>query len=245
MTRVKICGLCTPETVEAAIEAGADYLGFMLFPRSPRALSVEQAAPLLAQAAGRSRTVAVLVDPDPALLDAVAALGPDLIQLHGRETPDAVAAARRRTGRPVIKALPVAERRDLEAAAAYDADHLMFDAKPPPGADRLGGHGAAFDWSLLEGSAGGPPAGANGAPASGARDGPAGRGGRGRTGAFGELWFLAGGLTPDNVGEALRVTGAPAVDVSSGVERSPGVKDPALIAAFIRAVRDPDAQGSA
>jgi phosphoribosylanthranilate isomerase len=255
MTRVKICGLTTAETVDAALDAGADYLGFVLFPKSPRALTAEQAAALIGRARGRARTVALLVDPDDGLLDAVAALGPDLIQLHGRETPERVAEARARTGRPVIKALPVGSAADLEAAQAYSAaDHLMFDAQPPTTADRPGGHGATFDWGLLASAAPHPPGPAGRAPPSpqpgrgedappctpppgrgegGAR--PAQPGGRVRGDA---LWFLAGGLTPANVGEALRITRAPVADVSSGVESSPGVKDPALIAAFIRAVRD-------
>ena len=247
MTRVKICGLTTPETVDAAVEAGADYLGFMLYPRSPRALSAEQAAPLMARAAGRTRRVAVLVDPDDAAVDAAAALQPDLIQLHGRETPARAEMIRRRTNRPVIKVIPIGAAGDLSRAKAYTADHLMFETAPPPGADRPGGHGVAFDWSILPQTL--PPS--RPEPRSGAEPGPPradnpwslprevpGRPAAARDdGVLGGLWFLAGGLTSANVAEAVRVTGAPVVDVSSGVESAPGVKDAALIAAFVRAAK--------
>jgi phosphoribosylanthranilate isomerase len=230
VTRVKICGLTTPETVDAAIEAGADYLGFMLVARSPRALTVEQAAPLLARAVGRAKTVAVVVDPSDAMLAQLVVLAPDVIQLHGGETPERVAAVRRITGRPVIKVLPVAERADLASAGDYEAEHLMFDAKPAPGADRSGGHGVAFDWSLLS-------AGSRG---RGERGGEAGSGAPAPHTPHPTpgLWFLAGGLNAGNVAEAIGVTGAPVVDVSSGVESAPGVKDPALIRAFIQAARN-------
>jgi phosphoribosylanthranilate isomerase len=213
MTLVKICGLTTPEVVDAAVEAGADYLGFAHFPPSPRHLELDRIAALMARA-GPARSVILLVDPSPTLLAAAAALGPDLIQLHGRETPADVEAARA-LGVPVIKAVPVGGAADVAAASAYPADHLMFDAKPPKGADRPGGHGAAFDWTLLSDVEVRTP------------------------------WFLAGGLTPANVAEALRITRAPVADVSSGVERAPGVKDPALIAAFIQAVRAYDAEVAA
>ena len=234
MTLVKICGLTTRETLDAAVAAGADYVGFVHFERSPRHLPLDVIADFLGRTApidtidtsdspndivDPSRTtrstplrVVLLVDSTPALLAEVAALGPDLIQLHGRESPETVAAARAYA--PVIKALPIADAQDFAAAARYSlADHLMFDAKPPSGSARPGGHGAAFDWSLLSAL---PPQ---------------------RT-----PWFLAGGLTPANVAEALRLTRAPVADVSSGVERAPGVKDPALIAAFIQAVRAHDAR---
>jgi phosphoribosylanthranilate isomerase len=208
---VKICGLQTREAVEAALEGGTTHLGFVFFPNSPRAVSVGEAAALAAPARRRALITALLVDPDSDLVAEVAAgLEPDLFQLHGRETPERVAAVRATYGRPVIKALGVRQGADLDAAAAYEdaADHLMLDAKPPEDADRPGGHGGAFDWSLLAG----------------------------RT--FRRPWFLAGGLTGENVAEAIAATGAPGVDVSSGVERAPGVKDPALIAAFIRAARE-------
>lgn len=221
--QVKICGLTTPETVEAALEAGADYLGFVFYPPSPRSLTPEQAGPLLARVAGRAKSVALLVDPDDALVAQVATLGPDLVQLHGGETPERVDAVRAVVGCPVIKAVPVETSEDLARARIYadSADHVMLDAKPPRDASRPGGHGAAFDWTLL--GAGSPDDEAAGRAALGLGEGP---------------WFLAGGLHPDNVAEAIRTTGAPAVDVSSGVEKAPGVKDPALIAAFIQAARN-------
>jgi phosphoribosylanthranilate isomerase len=210
MATAKICGLTTPEAVAAALEGGASHLGFMIFEASPRAIAPEAAARLAEPVRRRSRTVAVTVDPDDALLDRIMAiLAPDLIQLHGRESPARAAQVRARTGAEVIKVLHVSEAGDLDAAAAYEgaAEHLMFEARPPKGADRPGGHGAAFDWTILAGR------------------------------SFARPWFLAGGLDPWNVGEAVRTSGAPLVDVSSGVERGPGVKDPALISAFLEAVR--------
>jgi phosphoribosylanthranilate isomerase len=159
---------------------------------------------------GRTRIVALLVDPDDAELDrVVAALDPDLVQLHGSETPARTAEVARRAGRGVIKVLPVSEAADIDAARAYEtvAEHLMFDAKPPKDADRPGGLGEPFDWSLLAGR------------------------------RFARPWLLAGGLNPWNVAEALKATRAPFADVSSGVERGPGLKDPALITAFLDAVR--------
>lgn len=207
---VKICGLSTPEAVRAALDGGATHIGFVHFARSPRHLGFEAAARLAAPASGRARTVAVLVDPDDATVDAAAAaLRPDLIQLHGRETPSRVREIAGRSGAGVIKALPVSAAGDLDAARAYEGavEHLMFDAKPPPGADLPGGVGARFDWTLTAGR------------------------------RFDRPWFLAGGLNPWNVGEALAASGAPGVDVSSGVERGSGAKDPALIAAFLRAAR--------
>ena len=210
MAQAKICGLKTPEAVTAALEGGAAFVGFMFFPASPRDLDPETAARLAAPIGGRARTVAVTVDPDDALLDRLmATLRPDLIQLHGRETPARAADVARRTGADVIKALAVSDASDLGAASAFEtaATHLMFEAKPPKGAARPGGNGAAFDWSLLSGR------------------------------RFERPWFLAGGLDPWNVAEAVRISGAPLLDVSSGVERGPGVKDPALISAFLQAVR--------
>lgn len=158
---------------------------------------------------GRLKIVAVTVDPDDVLVDAIArSLAPDLIQLHGRETPARVREVAARSGAGVIKAISVSGPEDLAAASAYAeaADHLMFDAKLPAGADRPGGGGASFDWSILSGR------------------------------RFPRPWFLAGGLDPWNVAEALRVSGAPLADVSSGVERGPGLKDPALIRAFLEQV---------
>ena len=210
MTLAKICGLTTPAAVAASLDGGAAYLGFVFFPNSPRNIGVPAAADLAAPARGRAKIVALLVDPSADLLDEVVrGLAPDMIQLHGRETPERVAAVRATHGLPVVKALGVRQGADLDAAPAYApvADHLMLDAKPPPDADRPGGHGGSFDWTLLQGR------------------------------SFARPWFLAGGLTPANVAEAVRVTGAPMVDVSSGVESAPGVKDAALIAAFLGAVR--------
>ncbi|MDB5459088.1 MAG: trpF [Caulobacteraceae bacterium] len=211
-TQAKICGLKTPEAVQAALQGGAAYLGFVFFDKSPRHLEPEAAARLAApvRQASAARIVALTVDPSDAEIDNIlAVLKPDLIQLHGRETPQRAAALRAATGLPVIKAVGVRDSSDIAAARAFDgaADHLMFDAKPPKDADRPGGHGASFDWTLLEGL------------------------------RLERPWFLAGGLDPWNVAEAVRLSRAPLVDVSSGVERGPGVKDPDLIAAFLSAVR--------
>lgn len=207
---VKICGLTTRETLEAALAAGADWVGFVRFPMSPRHLDRDAGRQLSAAARGRAGRVLLVVDPDDAALDAdVAALDPDLVQLHGRETPERVAAIRARTGRPVMKAVGIAGPSDLAAIPAYAAvsDRLLLDAKPPPGARLPGGNGLPFDWRLLVGLDPGRP------------------------------FMLSGGLTPDTVAEAIGITGAPAVDVSSGVERAPGVKDPDCIAAFVAAAK--------
>jgi phosphoribosylanthranilate isomerase len=196
--------------VRAALDGGAGWLGFVFFPRSPRNLAPEAAARLAEPARGRAKVVALLVDPADAQVDEVArALKPDLIQLHGAESPARTRAIAQRAGCGIIKALPVAEPSDLARAQDYEplVEHLLFDAKPPKDAALPGGAGRAFDWSLT----------------SGAR--------------FKRPWFLAGGLDPWNVTEAAQVSGAPLVDVSSGVERGPGLKDPALIAAFLDAVR--------
>jgi phosphoribosylanthranilate isomerase len=206
----KICGLSTPETVRAALEGGASHLGFAFFDKSPRHLTPDAAARLAAPARGRAQLVALTVDADDAqLADIVRRLAPDMIQLHGKESPERAAAVRALTGLPIIKAVGVSDAADVQKAQAYRsaADHLMFDAKPPKGADRPGGHGTVFDWSLLAGL------------------------------KLDRPWFLAGGLDPWNVAEALRLSGAPLVDVSSGVERGPGLKDPGLITAFLDAVR--------
>ena len=210
MAQAKICGLTTPETVAAALDGGAAYLGFMIFASSPRNISPEAAARLVPGARGRAKIVAVTVDPDDLLLDRLmATLKPDLIQIHGKETPARAADIAARTGAGVIKAFSVSDSADLEAARAFEgvAEHLMFDARPPKDAERPGGHGAAFDWTILKGQ------------------------------RFARPYFLAGGLDPWNVAEALASSGAPMADVSSGVERGPGVKDPALISAFLEAVR--------
>lgn len=208
--KTKICGLSTPETVTAALDGGASHLGFVFFEKSPRRIAPERAEVLARPARDRAQVVALLVDPDNRAVDEVAqTLKPDLIQLHGAEPPARVREIAARAGTGVIKVLPVSEGRDLDAAAAYEsvADHLMFDAKPPKDADRPGGHGTAFDWTLLNGR------------------------------RFQRPWLLAGGLDPWNVAEAIAASRAPIVDVSSGVERGPGLKDPALISAFLDAVR--------
>lgn len=208
--QVKICGLTDEEAVEAAVEAGADFLGVVFFEKSPRALSPFRAAEILQWVPDDVRKVGLFVDPDDALLnDVMNNLRLDFFQLHGRETPERVEQVRLEFGMPVIKALGIADPADLDAAAAYAgvADWLMFDAKPPSGADRPGGNAQAFDWTILEGRRWPCP------------------------------WFLAGGLTEETVAEAIRLSGAKAVDVSSGVESAPGVKDPARIARFIAAAK--------
>ncbi len=210
IAEAKICGLTAPSDVEAALQGGASYLGFIFFPRSPRHVTSEAAAALAEPARGRAKIVAVTVNADDATVDEIAsALRPDFFQLHGEESPERVAALRARTGAGAIKALSIAGRSDLDAARRYApiADRLMFDAKPPKDAALPGGVGARFDWGLLEGLNPGRP------------------------------WFLAGGLDPANVAEAVHRTQAPAVDVSSGVERAPGIKDPLLISAFLQALR--------
>ena len=210
-SRAKICGLSSPEAVTAALDGGGAYLGFVFFDKSPRNIAPEAAGRLAAPARPRGvKVVAVTVDPDDAALDRiVAGLNPDLIQLHGKETPARTAQIAARTGLGVIKAISVAEEADIEKAILYEgaAEHLMFDAKTPPGQPLPGGVGAVFDWTLMKGR------------------------------RFSRPWFLAGGLDPWNVGEAIGVSGAPLVDVSSGVERGAGCKDPALISAFLDAVR--------
>lgn len=208
---VKICGLSTPETLDAALMAGADWVGFVRFPKSPRHASLDLARELSAQAKGRAGRVVLLVDADDdAIAAAVEAIDPDLLQLHGHETPERVAAIRARFGRPILKAVGIAKASDLAALTGYagTADHLLLDAKPPPTPEALpGGNGLSFDWRLLNGL---DP---------------------------GLSFMLSGGLNPDNVAEAIRLTRPNAVDVSSGVESGPGRKDPAKIEAFVRAAR--------
>ena len=211
MTAIKVCGVRTPEPLEAAIAARATHAGFVFFPPSPRHLRPAEAAGL-ASRAGPLLRVGLFVDADDALIDAaVAAARLDVLQLHGAEPTARVAALKARTGLPVWKAVPVRTRADIAATAAWRgvADLVLLDAKPPPGAALPGGNGVRFDWSLLADVR--PPM----------------------------PWGLSGGLDPANVGEAIRATGAPLVDVSSGVEDAPGVKSPAKIAAFCEAVRQP------
>jgi len=210
MTLAKICGLTTPDTLDTALSGGAAFVGAVVFPKSPRHIEPLHAATLFERARGRAKIVAVTVEADDALLTELALiLKPDLIQLHGSETPERAEQVRTLTGAGIIKALPIRVHEDFVDAEAWEpfADHLMFDARPPEGSDLPGGVGARFDWTLLADR------------------------------AFRHPWFVAGGLNPGNVADALRISGAPAVDVSSGVETSPGVKDPALIAAFLDAVR--------
>ena len=209
-TEIKICGLSDPESVDAAIEAGADYVGFVFFPKSPRNIRISQAVPLLRRARGKAAIVALMVDPDDSLVDdVVCTLDPDFLQLHGSEAVDRVEVIRSRTEVPVIKAVGVGSPADIEVGLSYAAvaDRLLLDARPPPQAARPGGNGAAFDWALLQGFA--PP----------------------------RPWVLSGGLSPANVGAAIEATAVLAVDVSSGVETAPGKKDPELIRAFVAAVR--------
>ncbi|MFT4251396.1 MAG: phosphoribosylanthranilate isomerase [Caulobacter sp.] len=210
-TKAKICGLSTPETVKTAFDGGAAYLGFVFFAKSPRNLTPEAAERLVEPVRGRGvKTVAVTVDPDDALIDRLmATMRPDLIQVHGKETPSRVREIAQRSGAGVIKAFSVSTSADVDQARAYEtvAEQFLFDARPVEGSALPGGTGARFDWSLLEGR------------------------------RFSRPHFLAGGLDPWNVGEAVRTSGAPLVDVSSGVERGPGLKDPALITAFLDAVK--------
>ncbi len=213
--RVKICGVRDAASVEAAYRAGAGYVGFVFFARSPRHLDWPQAAALALAAPPGLCKVGLVVDPDDAALDCLAALPLDMIQLHGRETPARAAQIRARLGLPVMKAVGVAGPDDLAALDLWEeaADQILCDAKPPADAALPGGMGAAFDWSLIAGRRWRRP------------------------------WMLAGGLTPESVREAVRLTGATQVDVSSGVERAPGVKDAARIAAFCAAAgaRAPEA----
>ena len=207
---VKICGIKDADAMHAAAEAGADLLGFVFFPPSPRAVTPAEAAALSATVTGGPLRVGLFVDPtDEALAATLAAIPLDILQLHGEETPERCSAIRARFGRPVMKALGIATPADLDALAAYApaVDRFLLDAKAPPGAPLPGGNAAPFDWTLTAGR------------------------------AIPRPWLLAGGLTPQNVAEAIRVAGAPGVDVSSGVEKARGVKDPGLIAAFVAAAR--------
>lgn len=206
--RVKICGLRTEADVHATAAAGAAYCGFVFFARSPRNLTVSQARTLALAAPEGLCKVALTVDADDVALDAIVDGVPlDMLQLHGHETPERVAEVRARYGLPVMKAIGVAGEDDLAGLIEMSlaADQLLIDAKPPKGADLPGGNGLAFDWRLLVGRKWLKP------------------------------WMLAGGLTPENVAEAVRLTGARQVDVSSGVESAPGVKDAGRIATFVAA----------
>ena len=209
-TRIKICGLRTPQDVAAAVACGADDIGLVFFEKSPRHLTLDEAAALALTVPLGVRKVALTVDATDDDLDALLARVPvDLLQLHGHETPERVTEIRKRTGVPVMKAVGIADADDLDQLDAYMAvaEEVLVDAKPPKNGNLPGGNGLSFDWRLLEGRRWSVP------------------------------WMLAGGLRPSNVAEAIRLTGAPQVDVSSGVERNPGEKDPDMIRDFCAAVR--------
>lgn len=215
---IKICGLKTPEAVEAALNGGATHIGFIFFPKSPRHMTPADAGRLREAAQNRAKVVAVTVDADDATLDEIVReLKPDMLQLHGHETPQRVADVKKRYGLPVIKAFAVREASDLDAIAPYKgiADRFLFDAKPPKGADLPGGNGVSFDWTLLD-----------------ALDADVD-------------YMLSGGLNAGNIAEALQKTRAPGIDVSSGVERAPGEKDVRLIEEFFQAVATADERPSA
>ncbi|HEX4239743.1 MAG TPA: phosphoribosylanthranilate isomerase [Xanthobacteraceae bacterium] len=212
---VKICGLSTPKALDAALEAGADMVGFVFFPPSPRHLQFDAARALGQRVSGRAQKVALTVDADEAFLQSVVeALHPDIMQLHGSESAAQIAAIRRKFGLPVMKAVPIAVKDDLARVGTYAGvvDRLLFDACPPRDATRPGGLGNTFDWHLLKNVRPGVP------------------------------FMLSGGLDATNIGEALRITRATGIDVSSGVERAPGVKDVDKIIAFVRAARSAAAQ---
>jgi phosphoribosylanthranilate isomerase len=208
MIATKICGLSTPETLNAALKGGASHVGFVFFPQSPRNVSPDQAARLSAQIAGRAKIVGLFVDATPEAIDRVRAqLTLDILQLHGDEHPALVSRLRMTNGLEVWKAVPVRTAADLKLASEYRgaADLVLYDAKPPAGSDLPGGNGLRFDWELLRGHAHPLP------------------------------WALSGGLDAGNLAEAVRITGAPLLDVSSGVESAPGVKNVDKIAAFLQA----------
>jgi len=207
---IKICGLKTPEALEAALAGGASHVGFIFFPKSPRNVAPAVAGRLRAAAEGRAQAVAVTVDADDVLLDRIVDdMAPDMLQLHGGETPQRVAAVKARYGLPVMKALSISEPADLGKIAPYKgiADRFLFDAKPPRGSELPGGNGVSFDWTILA-----------------ALD-------------PGTDYMLSGGLDAANVADALRLANPPGIDISSGVESAPGVKDVALIHAFLASVR--------
>jgi phosphoribosylanthranilate isomerase len=217
---VKICGLKTPEPLEAALGGGADMVGFVFFEKSPRHVDLAVARKLSAQVGGRAEKVALVVDAEDERIAAIIeALAPDWLQLHGNEPPERVASLRA-FGRPILKAIGVAEKADFFRARAYEgvADRLLFDAKPLSDAALPGGNGLTFDWTLIHDYA---------------------------AGAAKKDWMLSGGLNAENIGEAIRLSGAPGVDVSSGVESAPGQKSVEKILAFIAAVRQPTSLGLA
>ncbi len=208
--QVKICGINSAAAADAVLRAGADFGGLVFFTKSPRNLSLEQGRMLAERMRGRLRLAALVVDDSDAQLAAIASqIKPDFFQLHGKETPERAAQVRSRFGIPIIKALAISEPDDLDKVSAYSdvAEMFLFDAVPAADATRPGGHGAAFDWRILDG----------------------------RT--FARPWFLAGGLTPENIARAIAVSGANMVDVSSGVESAPGVKSSDRIADFVAAAK--------
>ncbi|HWY66681.1 MAG TPA: phosphoribosylanthranilate isomerase [Rhizomicrobium sp.] len=210
--QVKICGINSAAAADATLRAGADFGGLVFFAKSPRHLGLEQGALLAERMRGRLRLAALVVDESDEKLAMIAArVRPDFFQLHGKETPARAADIRARFDIPIIKALSVAQHDDLSQASAYDdvAEMFLFDAVPVAAATRPGGHGAAFDWQILNGR------------------------------NFTRPWFLAGGLTPENVARAVAVSEAKMVDVSSGVESAPGVKNESRIAAFVAAAKHP------
>ncbi len=210
---IKFCGLSRREDIEAATQAGARYVGFVFFPKSPRNITLDAARALALDVPPGLAKVGLVVDPQDAALKALLKAVPlDILQLHGHETPERVAEIKSKFGLPVMKAIGVAETADLAQIDRYApvADQLLIDAKPPKVADLPGGNGLAFDWQLLAGRK-----------------------------YWTKPWMLAGGLTPENVAEAVRRTGAKQVDVSSGVEAALGQKDPRKIAAFAEALRQP------
>lgn len=208
--QVKICGINSAAAADAAVRAGADFGGLVFFAKSPRHLTLDQAALLASRMRGRLKLAALVVDEGDEQLASIAGrIKPDFFQLHGKETPERVAEIRARFSIPVIKALSLAEPGDLDRVAGYEAmsEMFLFDAAPDASATRPGGHGASFDWRMLKGR------------------------------RFARSWFLAGGLTPENVARAIEVSGAERVDVSSGVESAPGVKSDVRIAEFVAATR--------
>lgn len=207
---VKICGLKTPEAVDVALENGADMVGFVFFERTPRFVGIDNAARLCDRAGDRVTRVGLLVDAgDDDITAILSSVSLDLLQLHGSETPERVGQVKARFGLPVMKACAISAPDDIATGRTYEgvADHLLFDAKPPKDADRPGGNALAFDWHLLAGETWACP------------------------------WLLAGGLDAENVAEAIRISGAPGVDVSSGVEDAPGEKNVQKIAAFLQAAK--------
>ncbi len=209
-TLIKICGLSTQDSVDTAVEAGADMVGFVFFERSPRAVSPAHAGALGARVPDTVERVGLIVDAtDDEIATILQKATLDVLQLHGSESVARVADVSNKFKLPVMKALAISEPADLDLAQTYEdvADALLFDAKPPKGATRPGGNAVTFDWTILNNYSGGTP------------------------------WLLAGGITPENVGDALRISGAPGVDVSSAIEQSPGVKDNAKIVQFIKAVK--------